>query len=305
MPSDRFHVRRAVGRGANGVVYEAWDSEQSERVALKTFQRTAGAGPRAGHRELEVLARLRHPNVVAVKEIVRDPDGTTRAIAMEFVDGVDVVSHLRRGISSEDQPTLHNMNTPSPAIRVRAPDVPGLMPDFTLVTRAMLQLVDALDALHGVNLVHRDVKPGNTLVEMSGRLVLLDFDLVSAPGRIYRGAPGSLPYAAPEQLSGDFSPASDLYGAGAILFEVLVGAPPFVGTAQEIRAAKLDGPPAHPLRLVPSLSGRLADLAFDLMRLNPTERPTADEVWRRLGRQGGARGITSAPPANRTRRGRT
>jgi serine/threonine protein kinase len=127
------------------------------------------------------------------------------------------------------------------------------------------QLLRALQVLHAAGLVHRDIKPANVLVTARERVVLLDFGLMHAadadPQRPRRLA-GTPAYMAPEQaLGGAVTPAADLYAVGALLYEVLTGAPPFVGTGGSPLEHKVHRSPPHVLSLAPHAPEDLSTLA--------------------------------------------
>ena len=189
-----YRVIRYLGSGAMGVVYEAVDDDLAERVAIKTLLR---ADPwrlfRLKH-EFRALAGVRHVNLVRHDELTAASG--TWFFAMEYVDGVDLVSDHRG----------------APA-RLRA---------------SLAQLVAGVQALHDAGVLHLDLKPANILVDRSGRVVILDFGLADfrdtahvSPREHIAGTPG---YIAPERLGGAApEPASDWYAVGVILFELLVG----------------------------------------------------------------------------------
>lgn len=197
----RYRLVREIGRGATATVYLARDEALDLSVALKILHPQLAAGPLgrflAGAR---LLARLRHPGLVAVYDI----DETARALAMEWIAG----GTLRARLAAHPEGL--------PAAEVAA------------TGRALL---DALRFLHGRGVVHGDLKPSNLLLRAPGEVVLADFggaarvDRPVATTRI--GEAGGTPlYLAPEQFQGAASSeATDLYAAGAILWEAATGRP--------------------------------------------------------------------------------
>jgi eukaryotic-like serine/threonine-protein kinase len=151
---------------------------------------------------------------------------------------------------------------------------------------ALRQLVLALCALHDAGKVHRDVKPGNILVTRDGRVVLLDFGLIAdaaAAPREHR-APGTVAFMAPEQLSGGGGgTAADWYAVGVTLYEALTGRRPFVGSAQDIIELKQYADPVPPSQVVDGVPADLDALCLELLSRDPTRRPDAPEILRRLG----------------------
>jgi serine/threonine protein kinase/predicted ATPase len=179
----------------------------------------------------------------------------------------------------------------------------------TLLT-LLRRLCMALAYLHGEGIVHRDLKPDNVLVRTDGWPVLVDFGLAAElPVSVSRDAllveasvAGTLPYMAPEQLlGGTLDARADLYALGCIMFELLVGRPPFVGsTAREIIEGHLHGAPPRPSELVPGWPADLDELVRGLLAKNPRQRlGYADVVAAALERLGAENGLTSMEPRPR------
>ena len=207
-----FRVLDRLGAGGMGEVYLAEDPRLGRRVALKSpsesWLQNAEARSRL-LREARAAARLTHPRIAAVHDIL-EADGRP-FIVMEFVEGETLSSNLRRG--------------PLPAERAVA---------------LACDLADALAAAHAAGIVHRDLKPGNIILTPDGHLKVLDFGLAkAAPVGAADAEPASMPtspgqllgtpgYVAPEQVLGRPADArSDLYSAGAVLYEMLTGHAPF------------------------------------------------------------------------------
>ncbi|MCB9679224.1 MAG: AAA family ATPase [Alphaproteobacteria bacterium] len=290
----RYVVRRELGVGAAGRVFEAWDAERKCEVALKTL---VSLSPRSVYRfksEFRALADIRHENLAALHELVAE--GDTWFIVMELVRG-STWTHWVRGpeapLPSDSTTFLSQDGLPVALEEVGAvveAGPAGPPPDPDRVRDAIVQLLRGLDALHSHGKLHRDVKPGNVVVTPEGRVVLLDFGLVydvdravSELSRVDRVV-GTAAYMAPEQALGEApSPAGDLYSVGVMLFQALTGRLPFEGGMVEMLSAKQvrDAPP--PGALVHGLPPDLEDLATDLLQRAPDARPTAREALRRLG----------------------
>jgi hypothetical protein len=250
----RFELRRRIGSGGMGEVYEAFDRDTGEVIALKTLARADGDTVTRFKREFRALQSTSHPNLVHLRELVRD--GDRWFFTMELVRGGHFLEHVRRD-----------------PIKLRA---------------ALHQLVHGLRALHEAGLIHRDIKPSNVMVSAEGRVVLLDFGLVTAldPARqsIEGRAIGTVEYMAPEQAVGrKVTEAADWYAVGVMLYEALTGEVPHTGHALQILVAKQQTEPKPPEELAPNAPADLLALCKALLAIEPTERPSGDEIARRLG----------------------
>ncbi|MBK9031233.1 MAG: protein kinase [Myxococcales bacterium] len=272
----RFEVRRQLGAGGMGVVYEAYDRELQEPVALKVLRDADGIWLARFKQEFRSLHDVTHPNLVTFGEFFDGP--SEPFFSMELVAGVDLLTHVRR------------------------PDVPGGC-DLPRLRAALQQLAVGLAALHDVGKVHRDVKPSNILVTAAGRVVLVDFGLVAevdAAGQSTGGGiVGTVEYMAPEQaLSGDVTPAADWYGLGVVLFEALTGALPHAGRSPYeviMHKHQVTAPAAR--ALAPDTPADLDALCAALLEIDPAQRPGARAVLDRLGvAPTRARAADSTPP---------
>lgn len=263
-----LRVLERLGSGSSGEVHRAFDTVLEREVALKLLRDDGAGQARAFIAEARRLARVRHPNVLAVHGAAVH-DGRA-GIWSDRIVGLS----LRAYVASSG---------PRPAPEALA--VAG-------------QLAAALQAVHGAGLVHGDVKPGNVMREAEGgRIVLMDFGSAASRAEAQRhGLLGSPLSMAPEQLRGEpVGPAADLYGLGVVLFHQLTGRLPVLGediasvaqshARDQARRAALDLP------LAPAPRHLLADL----LAADPARRPDADAVLARLAR------IASAPARRRRR----
>ncbi len=234
-----YELLRELGRGAMGAVYLARQQRVGGRlVALKVLPVSAALSPRARQRflvEARALARLRHPNVVAVHDVVEQMD--LCAYAMEWIDGLSlaaVLERLRQAGSKGGNLAATDLS------RALGADSGRMHVDNVTVYFCRLgQLIArALSEVHRAGLLHRDVKPSNILLRRDGTALLSDFGLVRDPESTQHTEAGqflgTLAYAAPEQLRGEHdavSERSDVYALGATLYEVLSLARPFKGGA--------------------------------------------------------------------------
>ncbi|WP_205470838.1 serine/threonine-protein kinase [Nocardioides sp. SYSU D00038] len=202
--ADRYALDREIGHGGMGTVWLGRDTVLGRPVALKRVAASTELSPEGERveREARLSARLNHPNVVAVFDLV--DDGPTRWLVMEYVDGVTLSDLVRH----------HGPLPPDQAAPV------------------LLQAATALEAAHAAGIVHRDVKPSNILVASDGTAKLTDFGIartLTDPSLTKTGlVTGSPAYLAPEVATGrTATPASDVWSLGATLFHALTGHPPY------------------------------------------------------------------------------
>ena len=275
--TERFELIRRLGEGGFGIVYEALDRKRSARVALKVLREAEGTNLYRFKREFRALADISHENLVGLDELLTD--GHHWFFTMELVNGVSIVDYARP------------IPAGNPDDRRRRSD--GILDESRL--RATLpQLVAALNAIHRLGIVHCDIKPSNVLVTPDGRVVVLDFGLVSEnviendddadPGAWNMDVLGTPAYMAPEQvIPGGASSASDWYSVGVMLYQTLTGQLPFAGTNTEILEAKQDQQPRPPIELAPNVSKDLSALVMKLLEPDPLRRPAADVLMRYVG----------------------
>lgn len=263
----RFEILRRIGAGGMGIVYEALDRERGMRVALKTLSAaSADALLRLKH-EFRALADLQHPNLVSLGELISDRGRWF--FTMELIEGESFMSWVQPALAASSGPPE---GVPFDEARLRA---------------ALIQLAEGLCALHARGKVHRDIKPSNILVSPTGRLVLLDFGLVTD---VVHGGPlsethivGTTAYMAPEQAAGrPVGPEADWYSVGTILFEALTARLPFDGSPIEVLIAKQQRDPPRPSEVRGDLPADLEHLCFELLARDPRRRPSGGEVLARL-----------------------
>jgi eukaryotic-like serine/threonine-protein kinase len=244
----RFEIRRRIGAGAMGIVYEAFDRDRGMVVALKTMRTpTPDSLARLKH-ELRALADIAHPNLVALHEL--HAAGDTWFFTMELVDGVDLLAYVDH--------------------------------DDAKLRACVAQLAQAIAALHEAGRLHRDIKPSNVIVSRAGRVVLVDFGSIVEIGSDDQTHVGTPAFAAPEQSRGEWGPASDWYSFGVVLYQLLTGALPYAGSSKAMLFDKTRYA-AQPVRTRnPDAPADLAALCDALLRRDPNARPTASDVLQRL-----------------------
>jgi serine/threonine protein kinase len=211
-----YRIGQKIGQGAMGVVYEGWDNRLQRPVAVKTIDETnqSGAARSRLWREARSLARVNHPNVCQVYDVLEERE--VLVVVMELLDGLSLAERLLAGLLDASE-----------ALKI---------------TQQMLQ---ALQALHDLGIVHRDLKPSNVFLTRHG-VKLLDFGLAhntdaafgadpnqTATGEsVAGGIVGTPLYMSPEQASGlPVGPASDIFSVGSVFYELLTGRRPFAGNS--------------------------------------------------------------------------
>ncbi len=271
---ERYEIRRFVARGGMGEVYEAFDRELQERVALKTVTSTAADNPSAVRRlkaEVQLARRVSHPSVCRIYDFGTHAPATGGAqtcfLTMEFVDGQTLGERLRQGGALE-------------------------VSEATALARALLH---GLQAAHDAGVLHRDFKSDNVILRTDALGTsprILDFGLARAcdqppqQSSSSHGFVGTFAYVAPEQLEGNpYTTASDIYSFGIVWFEMLTGELPFKArsTPAMTTLERLTKPVAPPSRHNPRIPPDLDAIVLGcLTRPNAQRFQSAREVLERL-----------------------
>ncbi len=282
---DRYELHAVIGEGAFGRVYQGRDRRLERPVAVKVIKPWWAEDPEwvtDFERETRLLARISDPGIVQIYDVGHAPEG--RYYVSELVSGENLAQRLRRGSIA-----------PWQAAGIAA------------------QLCRALAGAHAQRIVHRDVKPPNILLSSSGQVKVGDFGVAGlAEGSSGAGSQtivGTPSYMAPEQSRGrPVSPATDVYSAGVVLYEMVAGVLPFVaGSAVELAVCHLQDPPPplpasvpEPLRQIVARAlakepsrryvdgGEMADALVD------ASRRASERARERAGRSGG-RGVLRVP----------
>ena len=276
----RFEVRGTLGAGGAGTVYRVYDQVLQREVALKLLRTASGRDLFRFKREFRAIADIVHPNLIALHELHAD-DGSWY-FTMDLVEGVSFIDWVRPSRTGSEGTT-----------RTRA-EIQSSPPSEARLRGALVQLVDALLAVHRAGKLHRDLKPSNVLVTKQGRLALLDFGLVASvaednPDKLAVGTPV---YMSPEQASDRaLTEASDWYGVGAMLYEALTGRRPFEGPPEAVMTRKQTELPIDPAHVVARVPAKLARLCMQMLAPSAAARPGGPAILDQLG----------ATPSRRTR----
>jgi serine/threonine protein kinase len=269
----RYQVRRKLGEGGMGEVFLAWDPHLGREVAIKTIK---GSGLRLKRfeREGKAVASLRHDNIVAVHDVVRD--GPTPFLVMEAVTG-QTLCEFAQGAGTRE------------------------------LLAVLADVARAVDYAHQQGVLHRDLKPANVLVDPGGRAVVLDFGLArfSEPEegtRLTRtgAVVGTPSYMSPEQVGGQselVGPRSDVFALGVLAYECFTGELPFQGESLVNLAAQIVGlEPPPPSARKPSLPRALDAVVGRCLAKRPTDRyDSAGELAEALGSVVGSLSSGGAP----------
>jgi tetratricopeptide (TPR) repeat protein/predicted Ser/Thr protein kinase len=264
-----YEILGQLGAGGMGVVHLARDSRLNRKVALKLLPSELAESPEARQRftrEAQSASALNSPNIVTIYEI--GSDGGADFIAMEYIQGETLAEVLRRGV-----------------------------PDIDTMLVYAIQTASALAAAHREGIVHRDVKPGNVMVNQDGLIKVLDFGLAKPAEAGGEGsnqavtattpltqlgvAIGTLSYMSPEQALGESVDArSDVFSFGSVLYEMFTGQAPFSGPtpATTFRRLQLEDPP-KPSELRPAIPSQLDSIILKALAKRREDRyPSAIEL---------------------------
>ena len=248
-----YLIESLIGQGGMARVYRAVDPNLNRTVAIKVINPGVVEDPeytRRFKREAQTVAKLSHPNIVSLYQF--GLSGTVYFMAMAFIDGVDLDWLMSDYLRDS-----------------RIMTYPDLL-------RIISQIASALDYAHGQGVIHRDIKPGNIMLNHQGRAFLTDFGLVrdlAIPtlGEIF----GSPKYISPEQAinSANAVPQSDLYSLGVVIYEMVTGRVPFsTGHPNDIALMHIEEVPPSPRDFNPSLPPSVESIILKLLEKRPEDR---------------------------------
>ena len=254
----RYEIIEELGAGGMGKVYRVFDKKLQEEVALKLVRPEIGADRKTierFHNEIKIARRIRHKNVCGMFDL--QEEGQILYITMEYVRGEDLRSLIRRT---------------------------KVLAAGTAVSIAR-QVAEGLREAHSLGVVHRDLKPGNIMIDKDGNAKIMDFGIarsllgagITAEGSII----GSLVYMSPEEVVGkEADQKADIYALGIILFEMVIGRVPFEGdTPFSIANKHKSEPPPIPKKMNPQIPDSLNRIILRCLEKDKEKRyQTADEL---------------------------
>src|SRR5918993_142619 len=261
--ADKYRIERELGSGGSASVYLAEDLKHHRHVAIKVLkpQVAAALGPERFEDEVRIAANLHHPHILAVHDS-GEADGFLYYV-MPYVDGHSLRDRLEE----------------------------GLLP-FPKVAKILAEVADALAYAHAAGIVHRDIKPENIL-HNGKHIVVTDFGIAKAISDAAERksstsmgiALGTPAYMAPEQAVSDptLDHRADLYSLGIVGYELLVGHPPFSGSAQQILSSHLTTKPEPIQALRGAVPPALANVVMRALAKAPGDRwPSAEAMQAQL-----------------------
>lgn len=254
----RYQVLAELGRGGMGIVYQAYDKQLKEQVAIKLLSPLLSTDHEALERltrEVSLARRVTHPNVIRIHDIAAV--NGLHYISMEYFGGTNLKEHLKRT---------------GPLSLLNAYQI-------------FSQMCNGLEAAHSQGVVHRDLKSQNVMVGPTGQIKIIDFGLarsvhlegMTATGLIM----GTPEYMAPEQVSGKpVDERADIYALGVILFEMLTGRVPFTGDSPiAVGFQQLKDPPPSPRSINPQIPEEVETIVLKALEKEPIRRyRTVDEL---------------------------
>jgi serine/threonine-protein kinase len=260
----RYHLREPLGSGGMSCVYRAYDPVLDREVAIKILPAELARDPvlrERFHEEARALGGVEHPSLIRIFAVGQE--GPVSYYSMELITGLS----LKEVLAAAGRLTLAEA--------------------FAVLG----QVLRALEAVHRAGIVHRDVKPGNIMLDSSGRVVLMDFGLARRAERQDLTAAGAVlgtpEYMSPEQARGEKADErSDLYSIGVVLYEMLAGRPPFGGKDTiEILRQHVQAPVPPLLAAAPGTPPELGRIIERLLAKKPSERyPSVAELLADLGK---------------------
>lgn len=279
---EHFSLGELLGEGGSASVFRAHDNVLDRDVAIKVIDPTLAdiaALEATFLHEAQIVASLEHPNIVPVYS-AHSREGLLYLV-MRLLDGESLTQRLSVGVL-----------TPHDAVRIA------------------LEVAHALAAAHARDIVHRDIKPDNVLLDRTGRAFVTDFGIALITSRVNADAhgvtSGTPGYMSPEQLLGEpVDGRTDIYATGVLLFEMLAGRPPFTATSLGATLAQhMTQTPPSLTALRPDVPTPLATIVEQCLRKSAAERPSAEQLVDLLTAAGTPAALRSPAQVQRAKRRR-
>ena len=242
---ERYEIDTLIGQGGMSYVYRANDRKMGRVVAIKVLKAEYCEDEdfiRKFQNEAQAAAKLNHPNIVAVYDIVDNPETKLHYIVMELVEGITLKNYIKRAGRMDSQETI----------------------------AIALQAAAGIELAHKMGIVHRDIKPQNIIVDSEGNVKVADFGIARAATQqtVNATVMGSVHYISPEQArSGQSDERSDIYSFGCTMYEMLTGKVPYDGdTSVAVVFAHLENPIPHVKELVPDVYPALDMAVYKCMQ---------------------------------------
>ena len=242
---ERYEIDTLIGQGGMSYVYRANDRKMGREVAIKVLKEEYCEDEdfiRKFQNEAQAAAKLNHPNIVAVYDIVDNPETKLHYIVMELVEGITLKNYIKRAGRMDSQETI----------------------------AIALQAAAGIELAHKMGIVHRDIKPQNIIVDSEGNVKVADFGIARAATQqtVNATVMGSVHYISPEQArSGQSDERSDIYSFGCTMYEMLTGQVPYDGdTSVSVVFAHLENPIPHVKELVPDVYPALDMAVYKCMQ---------------------------------------
>lgn len=253
---DRFELHAMLGTGGAATVWQAYDRQLERWVALKAPHADLEFDSERFLRESQVVAKLQHPRIVRVLDFGKDQHGYF--MISELIEGETLADRMKRGAYSDSEIAL-----------------------------LLAEVCDALAYAHDMGVVHRDLKPGNLLLNAQGVPFIADFGIAhhwkqfASEQRASQGLFGTPAYMAPEQVSGEadsVEPRTDIYAMGVILYQLLTGELPFRGSIESILQQITSHEPVAPRTLRSTIPIELETLCLKCLEKNPNRRVSSAKL---------------------------
>ena len=272
----KYPITGVLGEGAMGVVYRAYDPDIRRMVALKTIRRQGGESAEAVaytaarfRNEAQAAGRLQHPGIVGVYDF--GDDGQVAYIAMEYVEGHTLAHYMGH------------------RVRFSEADVASIA----------AQTLDALAHAHENGVWHRDIKPSNLILTQGGRIKIADFGIARLEASnltVANAVMGTPMFMAPEQFLGQgVDHRADIYAVGVVLYQLIAGRPPFVGTPEALMYQVVHQPPVPPSSVEGAMLGpRFDAVVAQALAKEAAARPAGAAVMRMAVAQALGQGMPAA-----------